>query len=68
MINVYVLCQYHVVFYYYNSIVDLEIRDGDTSRSSFIVQDCFSYPGLFVFPYKTEYCSFEVKLFLGHSS
>jgi hypothetical protein len=26
-----------------------KIRDGDTSRSSFIVQDCFSYPVFFGF-------------------
>ena len=26
--------------------VELKIRDGDISGSSFIVQDCFSYPGL----------------------
>ena len=33
----------------------LEIRGSDTSGSSFIVQDCFSYPGFFVFPYVVEY-------------
>jgi hypothetical protein len=26
----------------------------------FNIQICFSYPGFFVFPYKVEYCSFEV--------
>ena len=44
--------------HYYSSIVELEVRDGDTSRSSFLVQDCFSYPGFFVFPYEVEYCFF----------
>ena len=34
-------------FYYYGSVVELEIRDGDTSRSSFIVQD--SYLGFLFF-------------------
>jgi hypothetical protein len=33
-------------FYYCYSVVQLEIRAGDTSRSSFIVQDCFCYSGL----------------------
>ena len=47
-------------YYYYCSAVQLEIRDGDTSRSSFIVQDCFSYPRFFVFPYEVEHCSFKV--------
>ena len=42
------------------SVVQLKIRDGDTSRSSFIVEDCFSYPAFSVFPYKVEYCSFNV--------
>ena len=34
-------------FYHYCSVVQLEFRDGDSSRGSFIVQDCFSCPGLF---------------------
>jgi hypothetical protein len=28
--------------------------------NSFIIQDCSSYPGFFVFPYEVENCSFEV--------
>jgi hypothetical protein len=50
-------------FYYYCSVVQLEIRDGDISRSSFIVQDYFSYSPFFVlfFPYeKIEICSFNL--------
>ena len=53
-------------FYYDCSVVQLEVRDGDASRSSFIVQDCFSYPVfvfyLFVcfFPYKVDSFSFMV--------
>ena len=39
-------------FCYYNSVVQLEIEEGDTSSSSFIIQDCFSYPGFSVFSYK----------------
>lgn len=38
-------------FYYYSSVVELEIKDGDTSGSFFIIQDCFSYPFCF-FPYE----------------
>jgi hypothetical protein len=48
------------LFYYYCSVVQLEIRDGDTSRSSFIVQDCFSYPRFFGFLYEVENCYFNV--------
>jgi hypothetical protein len=33
---------------------------GDTSRSSFIVKDCFNSLGLCVFPYKGENRSFKV--------
>jgi hypothetical protein len=35
-------------FYYYCSVVQLEIRDVDTFQNTFIEQNCFSYPGLFV--------------------
>ena len=35
-------------FYYYRSIVELQVvRDGD--GSSFIIQDCLGYPVLFFF-------------------
>ena len=46
-------------FYYYTSVVEHEIRDNDTSGSSFIVQDCFRYPGFF-FSNEGEYCSFKI--------
>jgi hypothetical protein len=36
--------------YHYYPVVQLEVRGGDTSRSSFNVHDCFSYPKFF-FPY-----------------
>ena len=35
-------------FYHYCSVVQLEDRDGDFSRSSFIVEDRFWYTGFFV--------------------
>ena len=47
-------------FYYYCSVVYREIREGDTSRSAFIVQVCFSYPGIFVLSYEVEKGSFKV--------
>ena len=49
-------------FYYCSSIIELDLRDGDACRSSFIVQDFFffGYPGFFIFPYEVEYCSFKV--------
>ena len=49
-----------VLVYYYSSVVQLEIRGGDTSGDSFTVQDCFSYPESFAFPCEIEYCSFNV--------
>ena len=47
-------------FQHCSSIVEFEVRDCDASRSSFIVQDCFGYPGFFAFPYEVKYHSFEV--------
>lgn len=49
-------------FYYYISVVELELRYGDSSISYFIVQDCFIYLGLFVFPYDVQYCPFSNQL------
>ena len=47
-------------FQYCSSVVEFEVRDYDFSRSSFIVQDCFGYPGFFAFPNEVEYHSSEV--------
>ena len=38
-----------VSLYYCISKAELEVKDGETSGSSFIVQDCFSSPGFSVF-------------------
>ena len=42
------VCSYtntmHFYFYHHCSVVQLEVRDGNMPRISFIVQDCFSYP------------------------
>jgi hypothetical protein len=48
------------IYYYYCSVVQLEVKDGDTSRRSFIVQDCLSYPGISGFPYEVKSCLFKV--------
>ena len=42
------------------SVIELDVRDGDPSGSSCIVQDCFGYPGCFVFPYEVGYFSLKV--------
>ena len=47
-------------FHYYSTIVELCVRDGDSSGSSLIIKGYFGYPWVFVFPYKVEYCSFKV--------
>jgi hypothetical protein len=55
-------------FYSYGSEVEIEIRDGDISGSSFVVHDCFTYLEilficLFIYLfllYEVEYCSFKV--------
>ena len=47
-------------FYYYDLILEYEVKDNDASRSSFVVQDCFCNPGFFVFPCEIQYYSFKV--------
>jgi hypothetical protein len=50
--------------YYYYSVVQLEISDGDTTQSSFNAQKCFRNPVLLLllllFPYEVENCFFEI--------
>jgi hypothetical protein len=48
-------------FYYYCSVLQLKVRNDDTSRSSFILQDCFSYAGFFVFVFFSVFY-FHMKL------
>jgi hypothetical protein len=36
-------------FYHHFSVVQLEVRDGDSPRSSFIVENSFHYPGFLLF-------------------
>ena len=53
------LYKFHAVFYYYCSVVQLEVRDGDTSISRYciglLLLSCF-----FLFLYEVENCSFKV--------
>ena len=37
-----------------------EVKDGNSPRRSFIVENCIHYIGFFVFPYEVENCSFHV--------
>lgn len=59
LINLSVFTSIPCRFYYYCSIVPLEIKGGDISRS-FIGHDCYSNLGPFVSPYEAEYYSFKI--------
>jgi hypothetical protein len=41
-------------FYDYYSVVQVEVRDVDSPRSSYIVEAYFCYPGFFVMPDEVE--------------
>jgi hypothetical protein len=58
LMNLFVSIPKQCSYYHYCSVKQLEVRDGDTSRNSFIVQDCFGYSVL-LFPYEVENCSFR---------
>jgi hypothetical protein len=45
-------------FYHYCAVAQLEVRDGDSPRSSFIVENCLLHLGVFVIPNEFENCSF----------
>jgi hypothetical protein len=47
-------------FYDDSSVKELRIRGVVVLGSSFFVQDCFSYPWFFGFPFEVENCSFQV--------
>ena len=36
-------------------LIELDIRDSDTTRSSFILQGCFGYSRFFVFPCEVKF-------------
>jgi hypothetical protein len=52
------LCTNTMQIYHYHSVHQNEVRKGDSSRSSFIVENSFCYPGLFGIPDEVENCSF----------
>ena len=45
--------------YYHCFVGQLEIRNGEASCSYFSVQDCLSYPGVFMFLNEAENCPFK---------
>jgi len=51
--------QYLTVFYHICSVVQLEVRHGDSIRGSFIVENSFCYPRFFVIPDEFANCSFQ---------
>ena len=42
-------CANTMLFYYYSSAIQFEVEESTTSRSSFIIQDCFSLPQFLFF-------------------
>jgi hypothetical protein len=42
------------------AIIQFEIRNTVTAKGSSIVQDCFSYPGSYVFQYEFDNCILHV--------
>jgi hypothetical protein len=53
-VTVLILCS----LYHYCSVIQLEVIDADSPRSSFNVEKSFHYPGLFVIPNVSKNCSF----------
>jgi hypothetical protein len=47
-------------FDHYCSVIQLEDRDADSPRSSFIVENSFHYPVFFVMPNEFSNCSFKL--------
>ena len=47
-------------FYHNCSVVQLEVRDGDSTRSSFIVENSFCYPRFFVILDEFANCPFQL--------
>jgi hypothetical protein len=47
-------------FYYYCSVVQLEIRDGEPPEVLLLYRILLAFLDVFVFPYEVESCSFKV--------
>lgn len=60
LINVSILGVVDLIFYYYRSVVQLEIGASYTSHGSFSIQNCFSYSGFFIFLYEPENYPFKI--------
>jgi len=60
LINLSVSVPISFSFYHYCTVVELEVRDGDSTSHSFIVKNCFCYFMFFDFPDEFENCSFHV--------
>jgi hypothetical protein len=54
LVSVLILCN----FCHYCSVVQLEVQDGDSPCSSFIVENSFDSPGFFIIPNEFANCSF----------
>jgi len=62
------LSLYHAVFFYHDcAVIQLEVRDGDSPQSSFIVEDSFHYTVFLVIPNEFANCSrvFDFTRILG---
>ena len=59
LVSLFVFIPIASCFHYCSPILELDVRDGDASGSSFIVQDYLAIL-VFVFPYEVECCSFRV--------
>lgn len=59
LINISDLMTTPCCIYYYNSVVQFEIGNGDTSRSSFTIQGCFYLFWVFCFHNKAEHYFFK---------
>jgi hypothetical protein len=58
LINMHVTVPIPCRFYHYCSVVELEVWDADSPRSSFIVDNDFYYPGFLVIPDEFGDCPF----------
>ena len=56
LINVSVFMSIPCCFYCCSSVVQC---GGDTSSNAFIIQECFSYSGFFMFPNEADRCPFN---------
>ena len=59
MIHVSVFMPIPSCLYYYSFVAELDIRDGDASRGSHIVQECFDCPSCFDFFLWNWVCFFQ---------